>query len=1190
MKKSKETEPVSDLVDRAAREAALDTARSVLVQAPAGSGKTELLAMRILKLLAVVENPEQVLGITFTKAATAEMRRRILGKLDAAKRQMETGVAQVGEDPAYLEIAHAALENSDRRNWRLLEQPHRLNITTIDSLCLRIARQMPLRAGLGGMLEPVEDARLLYRKAARKTLDRLSGEDHELRTALRELLLLRDSNLEDCESLLAEMLATRDQWKHVFPLGGDIDWEKAKARLELPFQREIQFVLSKTRNLLSENPSLVSELLDLANYACETPETAKFKIQKLAGVSDLPPALPEFLEEWLCLCKLLMTENDKPRKSYDARQGFPAKNESQRARMLSVVKTLTNLPGFFEMLRGIRELPPPQYSGEQWKILRHMFTALRQAVRELTTVFAEEGRVDFVEIGMAALDVLRAGTAPDFSDSIRHLLVDEFQDTSRRQHELIAELVSGWRPGDGRTIFLVGDPMQSIYMFRQADVELFSLVRDRGFETADGSLPVATLQLETNFRSNAGVVNPLNEIFKLVFPHAQKAGSAAVDFLPGTANDLCEPKTAYTVHPDFLEKQPKETNGAPDPSLERLAQQRETDAMMQIICRHLPKVEQARQEGQEFTLAVLARAKEHLLAIARALREEKVPFRAIELETLGKRQEVLDLRSLTRALLHPMDRIAWLALLRAPWCGLTLQDLHLLCGTDTRRYADESVQKEIESRSHLLDKDSQQRVDHLLSVLQAALRVRHSQTSLAVWVERTWRSLGGPDCIDAAGYENALAYFEMLDEIATDGIAATGEAMDDRLVRLFASPDPAVGERQGVQLMTIHKAKGLGFNVVLLPALHRKGKQDDPPLIRYLERSADTESELLVAPIGAKGESTSVLNGWIRKQKSAREAEERKRLLYVACTRAREELHLFATATVTNNWPTYQHDSLLETAWPALEQVFMKSFNERKKPPKSNIVTLTSAAPIGGSGIIPSLAASATPTLLRRLPLDWKLDTRLKNVTVSATISENTIVKAEDERSRPQASRASRSLGTIVHALFERAAGEFEKGVSGDDIRSSLPTFQKYAVVLGHQEGLSPNEAEQCSKEATVALESALNDPYGRWILKSHPEAQTETSWTGVVDGAPRVLRIDRSFLSGPEPLSEGDEYMWIVDYKTADHSSFGLDVFFASERCQYERQLEDYGKLMRLVRGEDLKLRLGLYYPLLKKLVWWPA
>ena len=471
---------VHDLADRQAREDALDISCSILVQAPAGSGKTELLAMRFLKLLAVVEEPEQVLGITFTKAATAEIRRRIVGKLEKAREFLETGAAPDDEDAASLEIATAAYTNSNERGWRLLEQPHRLDIQTIDSLSLRIAHQMPLSGRPGGILQPTEAATPLYRRAARKTLDRLGGEDGELNAALRGLLLLRDSNLAGCEDMLAKMLATRDQWSRALPFTGEIDWPAVRRRLEEPFRREIERVLSTMHDLLSSHPVLTEKLLRLADYACRS-EDLKIEIRQLAGITALPCPSAHFLEDWRCFVEFLLTKEEEPRKTYHVSHGFPP-GAFEKAEMIELVGELSDIHGFVDLLIEIKWLPQPSYSEEQWTSLCHILVVLRHAVRELRAVFVEQGAVDFVEIGMAALDVLGDDTK---GRDIQHLLVDEFQDTSRSQHQLIAALLRSWDADSAndnrrtlfdtpRTVFLVGDPMQSIYMFRQADVELFS--------------------------------------------------------------------------------------------------------------------------------------------------------------------------------------------------------------------------------------------------------------------------------------------------------------------------------------------------------------------------------------------------------------------------------------------------------------------------------------------------------------------------------------------------------------------------------------------------------------------------------------------------------------------------------------------------------------------------------------------
>ena len=216
-----------------------------------------------------------------------------------------------------------------------------------------------------------------------------------------------------------------------------------------------------------------------------------------------------------------------------------------------------------------------------------------------------------------------------------------------------------------------------------------------------------------------------------------------------------------------------------------------------------------------------------------------IPFRAVEIEHLSERQELLDLRALTHALLHPMDRIAWLSVLRAPWCGLTLPDLHLLTGSDDPAFRNNSILELIEIRGHLLSDDGRQRLARTTEILRRALDLRWRQSespSFASWVERTWRTLGGPACIDAAAYENTQVFFSLVDAVAPDGLAASTASFDAEFDRLFAQPDPGVSERAGIQLMTIHKAKGLGFDVVIVPGLDRRSSGDPNPLVCSLER------------------------------------------------------------------------------------------------------------------------------------------------------------------------------------------------------------------------------------------------------------------------------------------------------------------------------------------------------------------
>src|ERR1700739_930627 len=181
--------PMLDLKERAR---ALELATSFIVRAPAGSGKTDLLTRRFLKLLASVDEPEDILAVTFTRAATAEMRSRVLHHLEEAARAADEPASNEDER---ITLARGALAQSERRGWRLIEQPHRLNIETIDSLCLRIAHNQPLLSRMGGKLSPTENAEPFYAEAARRTMGRLGSAHPDLEIALAHLLELRDNNL-----------------------------------------------------------------------------------------------------------------------------------------------------------------------------------------------------------------------------------------------------------------------------------------------------------------------------------------------------------------------------------------------------------------------------------------------------------------------------------------------------------------------------------------------------------------------------------------------------------------------------------------------------------------------------------------------------------------------------------------------------------------------------------------------------------------------------------------------------------------------------------------------------------------------------------------------------------------------------------------------------------------------------------
>jgi ATP-dependent helicase/nuclease subunit A len=1134
--------------DCSEREQTLDTRQSFLVQAPAGSGKTELLIRRFLKLLAEVDEPEQILAITFTLAATAEMRERVLNAL----RKAQVTKSSVGK-PEEIALARGALANDKQRGWNLLLQPERLNIQTIDAVCLAIAHRTPLLARLGGSLTPTDKPEQLYALAARRTLAQLGGAE-PLSSALRALLQLRGTSLPDCQKLIADILDKRDQWGRVLP---QAHWSEVREKLEEPLRRRHKETLENAQSVFARHPGLAQELITVLAHACGNvdADAEVMALQHVTSIEHLCEA-----EHWECLRNFLRTK-DKWRADVQKGIGFPTGKAAAepKKRFRDLVEKLAAVPEIDELFCSLHDLPPRRYTDEEAQMLQHMFVILRRAVAELRVAFAERGVVDFVELGLAAREVLEdedgnaTELAADIGERWRHLLVDEFQDTSRGQYELLTLIAKGWETAGRGTCFLVGDPMQSIYMFRQAEVELFERTRRHGLGEGTAAVQLTPLQLQTNFRSHAGLVEPLNKMFARVFPQGDTQ-DYQVRFAPSKAAGV-QPEGDgpwVKVVPGFV---PSKAS----PGETRAADEAEAREVVNAIRGHWPEVKKAQRKKEKYRIAVLVRARSHLESIARRLHKEEIRFRAVEIEQLGNRQEVRDLTSLTRALLHPMDRIAWLSVLRAPWCGLTLRDLHTLAGSDVKSYHHPALLTLLRERIPLLSQDGQRRASRALAVLEDALDGRHRQISLARWVERTWLTLGGRACVDRAAYANVERFFAMLERLGPEA-----DGLEEQLAELCAQPDPDADQECGVELMTIHKAKGLGFKVVIVPGLGRATRIDSTPLLRWVEHTRlvgddeQEEREFVVAPIGRNGKQGGIY-AWIGKLQSRREDDEARRLLYVAATRASKELHLLGTAVIKTDQTISVRDrhSLLGIGWPAFQEIFDQAYARREPPAEPD----------------PTQKNFAFPTIrLRRLPTDWQPSQHV--------IPRQRQEGAVEVMERPRGSLKARAFGTVVHGLLEDLSG---KGLPED-----LSAWGPRALAMLRGAGLPPVDAAAQTAEVLRTLQRVLQDPTGRWILGARAAARNEISWSTWTGNVVRTLRGDRIFRAGAEPGGGGETHLWIVDYKTARHGRGGLEDFLEAERAKYEGQLESYASVVRKVMGEETPVRLALYFPMLTRLVWW--
>ena len=1144
--------------DHAQRAAAVEVGSSVIVQAPAGSGKTSLLIERFLRLLATVEDPRRVLAITFTRSAAADMRARAMQALAFAAGRVQHAEKMTDN---IVQAAEAAMHASAKNGWNLLEQPEQLNILTIDSLALSIAQQTPLTTWLGPDLQPVDNAQQFYKLAALRTLQfleqagstepSLDPRDRETAEAVALLLRHRDNNWQNCAKLLARMLETRDQWGRLFPLRSDelseawLDGELRPA-LEHHLRRMIEEHLRGLPAVLRKRDTLCRRLLAIAAFSAANSPGEE---SQYSGLSEFPGSELEDHPCWEWLAGMCLAADGKnPRKQFDRRSGFLPKIA---AREIAEAKSVAVDVHADEELRGalhsVRELPPAQLTDEQWQVAKALFRLLRRALGELQSAFAQAGLVDFTEIGLAArialdsdgLDGNPSELALKLGDQYQHLLVDEFQDTSRSQVALVERLIANWEPGEGRTIFLVGDPQQSIYMFRQAEVKLFTQVAARGI----GELKPERKTLTVNFRSARGLVEAHNHMLAPIF----SAGSD-VEFVPSVAH-IAGPDTP-PLHWHFSVKPPRDAT----PEDKTHAERQDAEQVCNLAKRALAA-------SPTTSVAILVRAKAHALRIMRRLHERNIGFRAIDMEPLEERQEVLDVFSLTRAILNPADRVAWLALLRAPWCGLQLTSLDALAGNPNI----ETIAASITAGVERLSREDQLRTRRVLEAVRAAqTQLRDSRLPFAVWT--AWRAIGGDACVNAEQYENVRAYFAMLERMDEEAIPLRCDTIESEMERLCAAPNPDPTLR--LEIMTIHKAKGLEWDVVILPQLHRWIRAGERPAVEWMEDQIGDQSAWFLAPMEEHGGEKSDLYEWIRRRRRQRETYEAARLFYVAATRARSELHLLGAAEVRDGKvikPALR--SLLHTTWPAAQTIAEQQLlGAEEMPGEVERIAAGEAAPARNR--------------LYRLTQAWHVAHPAPPAAAAGPEAARTKLSQDEFLTR--ASFERRAEGRVLHSLLEQAA---RRRAAGDDwptlqawARGATPQIERLLFV----EGLPSSRISRGAVNIHKLLQIALASEKGRWLVEARDGALTEFALTTTSADSFTGFRLDRVFPAGEALLSEGNSHLWLVDYKSAALAGKQLDTFLATQTAAYAATMAQYAQALRAMLNDPRPIRCALYFPAL--------
>ena len=1077
-------------LDDEARRKATEPEASILLEAPAGSGKTAVLTQRFLRLVATVDDPAEILAITFTRKAAAEMRARVIRALRAELPAGDPGAA------ALAPLAEAARAHGLSRGWKLDAEPERLRIQTIDSFNYWLASQLPVASRAGGVLNITENATELYRRAARRTL--LAAEDDRALAPDSQLLFERlDNHWLNLERLIAQMLEQRGHWLR-FVIGEDP--AALCARVNQSLAAETRVRLAALRSLL--------------------PEPLRRRAESLPGSGPLGPE-PADLVHWKHFAHLVLTRNDWRRQlsAHRLRPGFT--EPAVRTRLKDLIDELRAVPGVRTALLELRRAPASQLPAEDAAAIAALARLLARAAVELHAEFAEAQRVDYTYVTGAARQALAEGGEPTelalrAGLTLRHILVDEFQDTSLAQVQLLEALTVGWEEGDGRTLFVVGDPMQSIYRFRDAEVGLFLRARAFGL----GRVALEPLRLLRNFRAERPLVEFTNELFAQVLPPQDELRAGGVSYRESLATRAAAAAPAG-IPPVTLRLYP----GDPGAEARALA----------------ARVAELRRLDPTGTVGVLVVAHAHAVAVIAALEARGLAPLGVDLVPLRERLVVRDLVQLTRALHDLADRAAWLAVLRAPWCGARLTTLAALSGANDRELLVEALANP--ERLARCDPGDRLHLERTSAVLRAALAARGAQP-LTSWLEATWLRLGAADAYARHELADARAFFAALAERATTHTWRGPEDLEPVLERLYSAP---AGGENPVQVMTIHRAKGLEFDHVLVPALERTTRAPERRLLRWIDLPTESsESNLLIAPapiVGAREEEGD-LNAYLKDLIRQHESHERSRVMYVAVTRARRTLWLSA-AVAPGADGTVKPDrrSALSVLWPALALRFET---------------------VGG-GAAPGAALARTGPLLRLLP-SWRAaepppPIAVKRLPPAYLASEPTEFSWVGE--------TARHVGTVVHAWLARLSQAPRLPPPGSIADESGAVLAELA-----RAGVPERERAEARASVLAALTRTLGDERGRWILDSrHREAHSEWELSGLSGGLLRSVIIDRCF------VDEGGT-RWVIDYKTSTHEGGGLDEFLDQELARYRAQLATYRDLARGLGSQPV--RAALYFPLL--------
>ncbi|MES2256201.1 MAG: double-strand break repair helicase AddA [Pseudomonadota bacterium] len=845
---------------------ASDPSLSAWVAANAGAGKTYTLANRVARLLLADAKPEKILCLTFTKAAAAEMQHRLFRQLGEWAMLPDDSLAEniraIGAEPDDLPKARRLFAQA-------LETPGGLKVLTLHAFCQIVLARFPIEAGVSPGFDVLDDAsaRALIAEARQIVLERAGDGEPRLHDAVARLATeVGEARLGDI--LHAALGNDRRKMDRFFDAldGGDFEdaiWQAHGAERGADVAQDFCAAMRKevdqlraVRGWLHGGGKLDAE--------------AGIKLAKILAL-DFAPGSFVLFRDWL------MTRDGAPRKKLAAKALADARPD--------LIAYLSDLQDRFCRADDRQRAARAAQLAEAALIL---IDAMR---REYTAAKARRAVLDYDDLIIKTLALLERGNAAQWvlyklDNGIDHILIDEAQDTSPEQWAIVRKLTEEFFAGTGRdrklarTIFAVGDEKQSIFSFQGADPTQFDINRNY-FEqlAAQAEQPFVDQPLVTSRRSAPEVLQFVDHVF---FDPAARAGltsrDQAITHLAHRAEakggiefwTALVPPPAVTVDP-YLPVDAVQ----PDSPIVILAQ-RIADQIRSWLDSGATLAGHEKPIAPGDIMILLPRREPFGGEVIRQLKLRRIPVAGADRITLTEQIAVMDLMALGGFVLQREDDLNLATLLRSPLCNVSEEDLFTLChgrtGTVWQSLSEQKNQARFEA-AHVFLSEMLARADYAppFEFYSHALTARDKKRDLIARL--------GPESTDAI--EEFLSLTLAYERIHTPSL----EGFLDWVARgnTEIKRDMERG-RNEVRVMTVHGAKGLEADIVILPDTTAL---PDPP---------SRKGHLLYGETGvlfplAEGEAPESVKAAKRAEED-QTLREHRRLLYVALTRARDRLYV----------------------------------------------------------------------------------------------------------------------------------------------------------------------------------------------------------------------------------------------------------------------------------------------------------